>query len=360
MSPKPKRILVVRTDRLGDVILTLPTFRFLKACFPDARIAALLSRYTGQIVEGNAFVDEFLWYDDGGNPRPFAEMLRLIKAGRFDAVVLVHPTLRLAWLLFRAGIPLRIGTGYRYYSFLFNSRIFEHRKDARRHEVEYNLNLLSGLDCRPPARPRLEDFAIAVPQEAATTVERLLAFRGVQASQRRVVLHPGSGGSAREWPAENLERLASLILQDAGVTILVTGSADEKPSVEEFVRHVGGCALGIAGELTLKELAALISSASLFVGHSSGPLHIAVAVGTPVLGFYPQLVPMSAQRWCPYVGRNIVLVPDKPADCRECAGQKGGSCACMESIPVARAYESALALLAGSPVRAEGAPYHGI
>jgi len=89
----------------------------------------------------------------------------------------------------------------------------------------------------------------------------------------------------------------------------------------------------------------LIRSARLFVSNSTGPLHIAVAVGTPVLAFYSQITPMSAARWGPYTGKKAVLVPDKPTDCRECSGKRGEPCVCMASISVQQAYTAASVLL---------------
>lgn len=360
MSPETKRILVVRTDRLGDVILTLPMLPRLKKCIPDAHIAMLLSRYTGEIVERNPYIDELLWYDDGRAEVPFDAILRTVRGGRFGTVIVVHPTLRLAWLMYRAGIPVRIGSGYRYYSFLFNRKVYEHRKNAQRHEVEYNLNLLSALDCQGQEKPGVVDFGIVVSPGAEARVEHLLSSLGIDPSKRRLIVHPGSGGSAREWPMENLIRLASLLLEEKELCGLVTGNAGEFSLGDQFVRGTDGKTTNLAGRLTVTELAALIRTASLFVGHSTGPLHIAAAVGTPVLGFYPQLTPMSPRRWGPYAGRNIVLVPDKPVDCKDCVAQKGGRCACMETITVERAYDSARALLSGSTIRAEGAATHGV
>src|SRR5512140_340077 len=117
----------------------------LRQCFPEASPAMLLQRYTGAIVEGHPHAGTLLWYDDNDGLVPFRVMLTTIRAQRFDAVVLAHPTFRLALLMWLARIPVRVGTGYRFYSILFNRRVFEHRKDARRHELEYNMNLLAEL-----------------------------------------------------------------------------------------------------------------------------------------------------------------------------------------------------------------------
>ena len=338
--------LVVRTDRLGDVILTLPLLPLIHRCYPGARVSMLLSHYTGEIVEGNPHADALLWYDDGtGRPVPFWQMVDLIRKERFDAVIVVHPTLRLAWMMTLAGIPIRVGSGYRYYSVLFNRRVYEHRKDARRHELEYNIQLLARIGCTVPEKLEEPDYGISIPPEAARSVLEMRRSARVGLAKPLVVIHPGSGGSAREWPLESFAELAENLQSRKNVDIIITGARQDDARARELHQRLGGQAVSFAGKLGLKELAALIQSASLFVSNSTGPLHLAVAVGTPVLGFYPQITAMSPQRWGPYGGRSRTLVPDKPVDCADCAGSGGRACACMASISVEKAYESACALL---------------
>ncbi|MCZ6774984.1 MAG: glycosyltransferase family 9 protein [Ignavibacteria bacterium] len=350
-----KRILLVRTDRLGDVILTLPLLPHLRKCFPDAYVALLLRRYTGAIAEGNPYVDELLWYDDEQHLLPFRAMLQTIRKKRFDAVIVVYPTTRLAWLIFRAGIPFRIGTGYRYYSILFNRKVWEHRKDAKRHEVEYNLMLLKELNCKVEGKP---EFFIDIPSHVESRVKSLLESSSKKVIDPMVIIHPGTGGSAREWPAADFGRLAGRFLAN-GVQVYITGARGEEQKVQEVLSATGGKAIPFVGRVDLKELAALIRSASLFVSNSTGPLHLAVAVGTPVVGLYPQHTAMSAKRWGPYSGRNRVLVPKKPVDCTDCLRKKDELCSCMASISVEEVYDAACSLLYESKEHANGAITHG-
>ncbi len=342
-----KRILVVRTDRLGDVVLSLPMLPALRHCYPDAYIAMLLRTYTGELVRGNPYVDRIIWYDDHRGMIPLLEMRRVLRAERFDAVIVVYPTLRLAWLMFLAGIPVRVGTGYRYYSVLFTRRVFEHRKDAKRHEVEYNLGLLPRVDCLPHAPP---EFFIDIPGAAEDRVREILSGAGIEPGKRIAILHPGSGGSARDWSAQNFGALASRLAASEDMQVLVTGGVDESELVARVVEASGGTALGMAGRFTLKELAALTRSAALFVGNSTGPLHIAAAVDTPVLGLYPQHTAMSQRRWGPWCSRKRVLVPDKPVDCRDCDDAKAAVCACMDSITVDQVHAAARSLLHEGPL----------
>jgi heptosyltransferase-3 len=333
-----KRILLVRTDRLGDVILTLPMLPALRTCFPDAYIAMLLRRYTGEILEGNPYVDELIWYDREHELVPFADMCRTLRERQFDAAIVVYPRIRLAWLMFRSGIPLRVGTGYRYYSFLFNRKVYEHRKNAERHELEYNLNLLKELHCTLPA-DFTPEFRIEIPAESQARVEHLLRSLGVERNKFAIV-HPGSGGSAREWPPEKFGQFAHRLASVSTWKVVVTGSKGEEKKVAHVVHASGGTALPLAGQLSIKELGALMQSAALFVSNSTGPLHLAVAMGTPVVGIYPQHTAMSAKRWGPYTGKKMVLVPDRPTDCNVCLESKT-ACECMATIEVEQVMQAA-------------------
>src|SRR3972149_8448393 len=143
LNQEYRRFLIVRTDRIGDVILTLPMARALKLRRPDAHVAVLIRSYTAELARADRNVDEIIALD-GGRPSWTGTIARLREA-QFDVVFHTHPMARLAFIALLAGIPVRVGTGFRWYSFLFNRRVYEHRKDAARHELEYNLNLLGAV-----------------------------------------------------------------------------------------------------------------------------------------------------------------------------------------------------------------------
>jgi ADP-heptose:LPS heptosyltransferase len=340
-----KKILIVRTDRLGDVLLTLPVFPLLRESFPGAHLSMLVRRYPGGLVEGNPHVDSVIWYDREGTPVPLRQLLPEIRSFHFDAAVVARPTWRIAWLLLRAGIPVRIGTGYRAYSLLFTRRVYEHRRDAGSHELEYNLRLLSPLGVRPPDVPFTPDFGIHIPPEIEKGIVDHLRSAPDGSSALRVVLHPGSGGSAREWPAPRFAELGRRLRETFACQIVVTGTEQESKKMRTVIAALDGRAVTFSGTLSLPELAAVLRNSSLVVSNSTGPLHLAVAVGTPVLGLYPPVRTMSARRWGPYSARARVLEGAGSDDCRKCAG--GGPCTCMESITVDLAFREAKGLMEG-------------
>lgn len=309
-------------------MLTLPLLPLIRNCFPEAHLAILLKRYAGDIVEGNPYLNELIWYDTERGLIPFVQILRQLRAKRFDAAVVVYPRFRLARLIALAGIPLRIGTGYRYYSVLFNRRVYEHRKLGEKHELEYNMGLLRQLGCNLQGGP---EFSISIPPEARKRAKDLIRKSG---GRPVVVIHPGSGGSAREWPAYKFGELAARLVHEEKLSLLVTGTSKEADAVDTVVAASGGKAVSLLDMLSVKELAALLEASSLFIGNSTGPIHIAAAMGTPVVGLYPQHTAMSVRRWGPWTPKKRLFVPTKPVDCRDCEGIPGSPCSCMESIAV--------------------------
>lgn len=337
---KFENVLVVRTDRIGDVVLTLPMILVLRKSFPGSRISMLLRSYTMGLAEGFAGLDNILTYDASGEQKGFVAILAELRAQRFDLAVVSHPTLRIAVLMCCAGVPVRVGSGYRWYSFLFNRKVFEHRKTAEKHEAEYNISLLQVIGLAAYEVPRIT-LAISESSQSAAAAE--ISRLGMKPSEKFVVLHPGSGGSARDWSAENFGDLAQELVRD-GFRVVVTGSADEAGLVETVLKRSGGAALSSAGRMPLKDLAAFIGEARLFVSNSTGPLHIAAAMGTPVIAFYPPIRECSARRWGPLAAVKTIFTADKGL-CERC---KGGACQgndCMEQIKVADVLEAARSLL---------------
>ena len=296
-----ERILIVRTDRLGDVVLSLPLACAIKQKFPDAEIGFLCRKYTEPVVSMSRDVDEIFVVED--------ENLRE-KISRYDVAVLVHPVLRDAVLLWRAGIPVRIGTAYRGYSFLFTHRVAEHRKDCRFSEAAYNLHLLRPLGIDVDFVPIL----LVPPDDAAAKVERILTKRGFF-KNKFIAIHPGSGGSSLSWSAQRFAELAN-ILSRKDVPFVITAGDGEY----ELARYVAGSdERRIFEKLDIKSLAALYSMSAALIAPNTGTLHLADAVGTKTFSVYPLLRTMSLPRWSPINFKNGILLPQKDKVCKKCS-----------------------------------------
>lgn len=304
----------------------------------------MIQRYTAELAEDNRSVDQILFYDDGIHQIPFFQLVASIRTGKFDVVFHTHPRFRLALMTWLARVPVRVGTGYRWYSFLFNKRVFEHRKDAAYHELEYNLHLLKSVGC-PDANHDVQP-QIHVREQALDFAKRVLAQRGIQEGKKLVIIHPGSGNSARDWPPVNFATLARKLSEFEALQVLLTGGRQEQSLIDRVQEMSGGRCLSIVGELNLHEFAALTKLAALFVANSTGPLHIAAAVGTPVIGLYPQVTPLSAKRWGPYTEKKTVFMPvGKPPDCTLCVRDGAKGCECMDSITPDEVFDAARRML---------------
>jgi len=287
----PNKILIVRTDRIGDVLLTTPVSTALRQAFPKAKISWLVRPYTAPLLEHNPEVDQVL-LDKGQSA---GELAAMIKSEQFDASIVALPRWRITWALWRAGIPIRIGPASKLYSVLFTHRLYQHRSEGEKHEADYNLELLKPLGVsfrRYPTRFVLTDAA----RQAA---RQILESHRVSFSKPVVILHPGSGDSSARWPLAHFMALGDK-LQTAGCDVVVTGGPGEDYQ-SIMIDHMDRIPVFIAaGSVSLRELAAIISWADLVVSNSTGPLHLAVALGVPTVSIYSPIPTCHPTRWGPY------------------------------------------------------------
>ncbi|MCK9281998.1 MAG: glycosyltransferase family 9 protein [Melioribacteraceae bacterium] len=300
-------ILITRTDRIGDLVLTLPLASIIKKYLPDSKIAFLVSEYTRAIAENCSAIDEVIIYQG-------ASKKKLTLSKKFDIVICGYPTFDLAWLLFLSHIPIRIGTGYRWYSLLFNKRVYEHRKYGLKNELEYNAGLLRPLGINEMPTHQNVSFNLQPDLKSKQIIDEYLVSLGIDASKKIIIIHPGSGGSASDLPKSHLKELVNQLAHKLDCTILITGSPVEKELASYFV--VRNNVHNAAGLFNLSSLIALIDRAFLLIANSTGPLHIAAALGKFVVGFYPKAQATSPIRWGPYTERKLIFTP--PGECLDC------------------------------------------
>ena len=303
MDQNLKKIIVSRTDRIGDVILALPAFSSLKKCLPQCQTIALVNNYTADLVRSSPFVDDVVTCS---SDESIIAVHKKLKHAGADAIVVLFPRFKIAAASFFARIPVRVGTAYRWYSFLFNRKVHEHRKDSAKNEAEYNLTLIKALGCDKKSF----DTTLNVNPIALSTVS---TFLGQNCLTKFVVVHPGSGGSAHEWGPENFRELVKDIANTFSLNAVVTGTKSERPLCKKISEGIGN-AVNVAGRFSILEFIALLSKADLFISNSTGPLHIAAAVGVPVIGLYPNNKPMTPVRWAPLTDKKIILTPKDGSD----------------------------------------------
>lgn len=265
-------------------------------------------------------------------------MVSMLRKHKFDAAFITYPRFRLAWLMWWTWIPLRVGSGYRWYSLLFNKRVYVHRSVAEKHEAEYNVDLLKAVGCTVTTipYPRVE-----ISQKVVEDMRKRLPEFGISTDKTIVILHPGSGRSARDWSPKRFGELGASIAGLSDVQVLVTGGKGEEQLVRTVAAMVGVGTPTIVDQLSLLQYAALTRFASLLVANSTGPLHIAAAVGTPVVGLYPHITAMSQTRWGPYTRKKTIFVPkNKPVNCNTCLLDTNVECECMGTISVEEVFEA--------------------
>jgi heptosyltransferase-3 len=327
---KPKNLLIIRTDRIGDVVLSLPLAPILKKHIPGCRITFLVRGYTKSLVENNPFIDEVLVLKERQNKIPLILNVRNISKYHFDAAVIVYPTFVSALIVFLSRIKYRVGTGYRWYSFLFNQKIYEHRKYAEKHELEYNVNLLRTFGIEEEVNPSKIDFYLKPDKSWEERIEQILSRSELNVSEPIIIIHPGSGGSSVDLPQSKFRSLVEQIVSKLTANIILTGNEKEKYLCENL--KVEPRILNLAGKLNLSDMIALIDKCTIFISNSTGPIHIAAALGKYTIGFYPRIRACSAERWGPYTNKKVIFSPT--IECSDCSREQCRRLDCMNSIEV--------------------------
>lgn len=315
-------VLIVRPDGIGDVLLSLPVATQLRQLLPGVRVEFLTSPTVAPLLEQHPDVDAVrtICLTD-----PLVELRRAFLQG-VDVAVFLKPFRRLMWAAWLARVPIRIATGYRWYSFLSNRRIYEHRSEFSKHESEYNVEMLRGLGLSPQK--------VHPPTLFVTEQERTFgASWWTNLPSPRVVIHPG-GLSARRWRPEYYRDLAVELAQ-AGYGVILTGSESEKKQFESNVlsiRKIPTQIKNCMGQLSLRQLMAVIAHAHVVVSGATGPAHMAAALGIPTVSLFDPRRNNLPVRWKP-LGTGVVLRPDVPT-CDKCIGEACSYWDCLDHFTV--------------------------
>ncbi len=354
-----RRLLAVRLDAMGDVLMTTPALHAAKAACPERHITLLTSSGGADAARLAPDVDDVIVYDapwvkatetraDAGLDR---RMIRRLAAGRFDAAVIFtvysQNPLPAAMLCYLADIPRRLAHCRENPYQLLTDWIPEREPDRGvRHEVERQLDLVAAVGWRATDRR----MRIAVPDAAATRVAERLAALGLDTHTSWAVLHPGASAPSRRYPSERFGAVVRTLASEHGWRFVLTGSRDEIPLIERVRAAAPARTFSLGGELSLAELAALIRCAPLLISNNTGPVHIAAAVGTPVVDLYALTNPQHT----PWLVPSRVLFRDVPcAPCyRSVCPERHNLC--LTGVTPQQIVEAALEL-----VRAEPRTRHG-
>ena len=302
-----KNILIVRTDRLGDVVLTTPSIKALREAFPQARLSILVSPATYDLVDGNGLLDEVLIDDrrhEHKGPWGFIRLVRVIRARKFDLAVIFHTKKRTNVLCFLAGIPVRLGYKNNKFGFLLNKSVEDTRHLGERHEAQYCLDLLKDLGI---AGKELSLY-IPIAKEALSWAERFCHTHNIGRRDSMIAIHCGASDPAKRWPAEHFARVIDALVERYAAKIILIGSPDDCLTSRQVVSISKNQIIDITGQTAIAQLAALLTQCRLLVSNDSGPVHIAAGVGTPVVSIFTRNAPgINPERWRPLGDRTRVV-----------------------------------------------------
>jgi len=306
----PRRILVIRPDRIGDVVLATPTIRALRRSFPDAHIAALVRPATEPVLRHNPHCDDILvddWEATHAGRAGFFDRMRMLRRHRFDTALMLLPTERHAWMTFFAGIPRRVGVGHKLYQVLTFARSVSRRKyNPLRHEADYCLDLARAVGA--------DDDGLAVDvfltdAERENAAARLRAL-GWSPEKPTISVHPESGRSAPNWEAAKYRDFilsATERFTDAQIVVNITPTnaplwelLSPFASDRVFLPDNGG---------DLRMVMGFIACARVAISASTGPMHLAAGLRVPTVSLFCPLTACHPDLWGPQGNEAVTLLP---------------------------------------------------
>ena len=327
-----KRILVVRTDRIGDVLLSTCAIKALRENYPNAYIAMMVSPYAKDIVDGNPYLDEVIIYDKDGKHKSWRRSIKFarnLKKKRFDLSIILHPTNRVHLITFFAGIRRRIGYD-RKLGILLTDRLKHTKQFGEKHELEYSLDLVRYLGIRTEDK----NLFIPIRLESEAWVEELFKQEGIKKTDKLLAIHPGASCPSKVWPAERFAKAADRLRDIYGFKVLLIAGPKDIAKAETVIKNMQHPLINLAAKTSVSQLASVLKRCQLFISNDSGPVHIASAVGTPVISIFGRNQRgLSPTRWGP-VGRKDRIL-HKEVGCIECLAH---NCikefACLKAITV--------------------------
>jgi heptosyltransferase-2 len=339
-----KNILVVQTAFIGDAILTLPLIQVLKTNYIQSAVDVVVVPRTAEIFAGHPAISNIIIYDKRGRDKGLLGLMRLrdrLEDKKYDLVIVPHRSIRSALLSWMLRPAMSIGFDTSAGRWLFKSLV---RYDPSIHEIERNLSLLAPLKIPSDAKelPRLYPSIQDVQK-----VESSLNDFGLAQSSKIIAVAPGTVWNTKRWPADRFAALCKR-LAAANYAVVLIGSKEDEKLCEEVIglSHVKDI-LNMAGKLSLLQSAEMIRRSKVLISNDSAPLHLAVAVGTPVAAIFGATVPEFG--FAPR-GMNDIVIEIKGLKCRPCAIHGGKKCPiktfeCMLSISPEYVFDKVMFIL---------------
>ena len=298
-----KKILIIRNDKLGDFMLIWPALAMLKASLPDSHLTALVPAYTADIARACPYLDDII-IDAGKNAAKDTknQVLDSITQCHFDASINFFSDFYNASLVFKAGIPTRVAPATKLFQFLYNQRLWQRRSQSKQPEYVYNIELvryflqLEKVSPKEVSAPYWQFDSHLVEQQKA----HLVSMLGLDSRIPWVFVHAGTGGSANNLSLHQYAELIESILCNYDTQIVLTAGPAEVDKVhllKTLIKKNAEKVFIYDKNQGMVDFAQSIACASVFIGGSTGPLHIAGALNNYTVGFYPSKRSATPLRW---------------------------------------------------------------
>ncbi len=316
----PSRILVFQTAFLGDVILTLPLLQVIHREFPAAEIDVVTNPAAAELLRNHPALHRTIPYDKRGTQRGVGGMWFLaseLRRRNYDIALVLHRSFRSALVTALAGIPARVAFGTSAGRFLYTDLV---PYDEHAHEVERNFSFLKIFGI---PRPHKELPSLYPSNDDVAKVTTFLFVNHIGKEEPLVAIAPGSVWNTKRWPAERFAGLVRMLIRGGKKVVLLGGGEDER-LCREIAESVGSSGVYLsAGKLTILQSAELIRRCELIVTNDSAPMHLAVAMRTPVVAIFGATIP--AFGFAPY-GEKDIVVQTEGLSCRPCSIHGGDKC----------------------------------
>ena len=330
-----KKILLIRTDRFGELLLNTPAIHATRETFPQSRITLVVCDYSKEAVSGNPDIDKLIVFNAKGILEK-VKFIFMLKKEKFDLAVMLSPSKFFNIATFLAGIKKRVGYD-RKWGFLLTDKIKDEKFKGQKHEVEYNLDLVRHIG----ANTDTKDLVFVFDKEDEIFVKNLLASFGISPNNSIVGIHPASSNPAKMWPAEYFIQLIDMLKSKPDITICLVGTPEYGKLIEKIIEKTAQKPVNLCGKFTLKQLGAFLKRCSLLISNDSGPVHLAAAVGTPVIAIFGRNIKgVSPKRWGPW-GKNHVIFHKDPG-CNPCLDRNCPyNFKCLTDITPQQVYQAA-------------------
>jgi len=315
-----ENVLVVQSSFLGDTVLTLPLLSEIKRRFPAGKLSLLCTPVAAELLGSHALVDEIMIDDKRGRDAGIVGLWRkakILEQKNFTVAISPHKSLRSALLLFLARIPRRFGFRQSKGAFLFHELA---ERNPLHHEVERNLSILQPLGIH--TRTCRRDIDLPVAEASTEHTRQLLEAMDVDLKKTVIGINAGSVWPTKRWSPELFAQLVRKLKQDIDCQIVLFGAPEDHATVATIEALCGTEVANLCGKTALSDLPAAIRACDLFISNDSGPMHIAVACGVPVVAIFCATTPSLG--FYPYTSKAVVVQKDLP--CRPCSSHGGRRC----------------------------------